>query len=226
MVVLIVVLFADQKEVGFGCRGVQLPRHRKPVFRQALDNGMTLIAGGMDKTKIREVARQGPQALGEGRVPELMLDQPLSEETRDQMRQVIFRSHCEQLPEPMLNPMVSVTLAKDAVMAEKMVRSRDSHGQALSVLIAGGGHVRKDWGVPMHLNRLSPGAGQIAVGLVEVEKDIVDPREYIGGPSDDGPFDFVWFTTRVTDEDPCEAFAEQLRHIREKRKTQEDSSAD
>lgn len=198
----------------------------EPIFRQALDNGMHLAAGSMNKATIKEIARQGLQALGEDQISELMLDQPLSEATRDQMRKVIFRSHCEQLPEHMLDPMVSVTLAKDALMAETLKRSRDGGGQAPAVLIAGGGHVRKDWGVPMHLSRLSPGARTVAVGLVEVEKGAVDPVEYLSGPADEGRFDFVWFTPRVTDEDPCEAFAEQLRQIREKSESQEDSSAD
>lgn len=197
-----------------------------PIFRQVLENGMVPVAGGIDRAVIKEISRQGPEALGKERVPELLLDRPVSDETRNEMREVIFKSHCEQLPKQMLDPMVSVTLAKDAVMAERMLRSRGDRQEALSVLIAGGGHARKDWGVPMHLNRLQPDARLVTVGLVEVEKDVVDPREYVDGPEGAGRFDYIWFTPRLTDEDPCEEFAEQLRQIQEKRKAPEGPSGD
>jgi len=39
------------------------------------------------------------------------------------------------------------------------------------------------------------------------------------------PFDFVWFTPRVDDDDPCEVFAEQLRRIREQKQNEGEAGA-
>ncbi len=73
-----------------------------------------------------------------------------------------------------------------------------------SVLIAGNGHVRRDRGVPFYLK--SP-KNVVSVGHLEVEKSLTDPRAYaVSMGASALPFDYVVFTPRATDEDPCEAF--------------------
>jgi uncharacterized iron-regulated protein len=71
-------------------------------------------------------------------------------------------------------------------------------GRAGGVLIAGNGHVRKDRGVPWYLAQLRPAARIVSIGLIEVEDDLDDA-------GDDLPYDYVWFTPRVDDADPCAA---------------------
>ena len=189
----------------------------QPIAEQALYNDMPLLAGGLDRAMTKKIAREGPVALGEDRIAALKLTEPLDDELRAEMRQVIFDSHCQQLPKPMLNPMLSVTLAKDAVMANRMIQARPPPNPDVAVLIAGTGHARADWGVPLHLARLAPGARIVTVGVVEVESGVVDAAAYgerFGGRL---AFDFIWFTPRVDDTDPCEVFAEQLRRMRENR---------
>ena len=176
----------------------------RPIAEQALNNGMPLLAGGIDRALIKRIAREGPDALGEGRAAALMLDRPIAEDKRAEIGQVIFDSHCQQLPETMLDPMVAVTLAKDAVMADRMIAARAPRGRDLSVLIAGTGHVRADWGVPLHLKRRAPGARVVTVGFAEVEGGLLEPAAYAGAYGGRLPFDFVWFTPRVDDNDPCE----------------------
>ena len=198
----------------------------QPIAQQALYNDMPLLAGGLDRDMTKRIAREGPAALGDERAAALQLDEPVAEDLRAEMRQVIFNSHCKQLPEPMLDPMLTVTLAKDAVMADRMVQARTPLRVNVAVLIAGAGHARADWGVPMHLARLAPDTRIVTVGLVEVEKDVTGPASYgerFGGWL---AFDFIWFTPRVDDTDPCEVFAEQLRQMREKRqKTKDDEGS-
>lgn len=189
----------------------------QPIAQQAMYNDMPLLAGGVEREVTKKVAREGPNALGEERAAELMLDRPISGEMRAEMRQVIFESHCRQLPEPMLDPMVAVTLVKDATMADRMIGARQAPESDLPVLVAGTGHVRVDWGVPMHLSRRTAGARIVAIALLEVEKEAIDPISYAERFGGRLPFDFVWFTPRVDDKDPCEVFAEQLRQMRERR---------
>ena len=187
----------------------------QPIAQQALSNGMPLLTGGLDRNVTKKIAREGTDAMGEERAATLMLKQPIAENMRDGMRQVIFDSHCQQLPESMLDPMLSVTLAKDAVMADRMIESRGPQGADVAVLIAGGGHVRGDWGVPFHLNRRASNTRIVTVGLIEVEKDVLDPAAHAAHYDGAIPFDFIWFTPRVDDNDPCEAYAEQLKRMRE-----------
>ncbi len=65
----------------------------------------------------------------------------------------------------------------------------------------GGGHTQR------------PGAGCPSLrGLLEVLADLREPAAYAARfNADHLPFDFVWFTPRVDNQDPCEKFATPLR---------------
>ena len=72
------------------------------------------------------------------------------------------------------------------------------------MLIAGNGHVRKDRGVPTALARLGE-AGVLSVAFTEVQQGETDPSGYaVEWHAATLPFDYVWFTPRATDADPCE----------------------
>ena len=214
------------KAVGWEESGWPRWRMYRPIAQVALGVGAPLIAGGLDRETTRGIAKQGVDALGTERANRLRLDEPVAETMRAAIREEIHESHCGQLPEQMLDPMVAVTLAKDAAMAEAMIRGRALQGRDAAILIAGGGHARTDWGVPWHLRRLAPGARIVSVGLLEVAGDETDPRAYAAGYEGGFPFDFVWFSPRVDDNDPCEVFADQLRRMREKKQTEAESEAD
>jgi uncharacterized iron-regulated protein len=96
--------------------------------------------------------------------------------------------------------MVTAQRARDAQMAERLLAAaRDG-----AVLIAGAGHVRTDRGVPAYLAGRVPAGGIASVAFVEVATDRTAPGDYaerFGAAR--LPFDFVWFTTRADDGDPC-----------------------
>ncbi len=202
--------------VGWEARGWPAWRMYQPIADAALAYDAPLRAGGLDREATRAVSSQGVEALGAARARRLRLDEPIGAAMRAGMRGEIHESHCGQLPEQMLDPMVTVTLAKDAVMAGAMIRGRALPGRDSALLIAGTGHVRADWGVPWHLRKLAPDARIVSVGLVEVVADETEPGAYAAAFDGGLPFDFVWFAPRVDDDDPCEVFAEQLRQMRMK----------
>lgn len=214
------------KAIGWEQSGWPKWRIYRPVADMALQYDAPLLAGGLNRDTTRAVGQKGVDALGAERVRRLKLDEAIGKDMRDSMRAEIARSHCGQMPEQMADPMVTVTLAKDAAMAEAMIRGSTSGDRDSALLIAGNGHVRADRGVPWHLRRLSPGARIVSVGLVEVSGDATDPQDYVEGYGGSIPFDFVWFSPRVDDDDPCEVFAEQLRRMREKRKGAAESTGD
>ena len=119
-------------------------------------------------------------------------DRPAARELRD--------SHCGEQPEPVLDRMVDVQWARDARMAEALARAGGRDG---AVLIAGGGHVRRDRGVPTHLARHAPGTTVASVALLEVDPDAAAPADYAARFDGALPFDYVWFTARADDTDPC-----------------------
>lgn len=194
----------------------------RPIFDAGLAAGTPVLAGGLDRDTIRGVARNGADALGEDRGHRLRLDEPIPDSMRAEMRDEVYVSHCEQLPEPMLDPMVTVTLAKDAVMAERLIEGASSPGRNSAVLIAGDGHVRADRGVPWHLRKLAAGSTTVSIGILEVVAGEDDPAAYAESFGVTAlPYDFVWFTPRVDDQNPCDVFAESLRKARERREKRE-----
>lgn len=191
----------------------------RPIASAALDAGAPMLAAGAARARIRQVGREGFDALGAGVAADLGLDRPAPASMRAAIREEIAASHCGYLPEAALDPMTDVQFAKDAVMADALRRA--VAGRDAAVLIAGAGHARGDRGVPWHLRRMAPSGKMVTIGFTEVRPDETDAAAY--QRTEDGPraFDFLWFTPRVDDDDPCEVFAEQLRRMRENRKTGE-----
>jgi len=188
----------------------------RPIAEIALAADMPVLAGGLERDVSRAVSKGGVDALGPGRAAALRIDQPLPEDMRAAMRAEVHDSHCGVLPDSMLDPMVAVTLAKDATMAEKLVESAASSGRDSAVLIAGNGHVRADYGVPWHLRRLAAGSRGLSIGMIEVVAGETDPAGYVDQVDGRFAYDFVWFTGRVDDDDPCAAYADQLQHLKER----------
>jgi uncharacterized iron-regulated protein len=120
----------------------------------------------------------------------------------------IRNSHCGYASEAGVKAMVGVQRARDAQMAQSLIAAAGPDG---AVLVAGAGHVRTDYGIPVYLTANAAGKRVVSLAFLEVDKQKIEPHNY-ALPYRDGrlPFDYVWFTPRVDDEDPCEKFKAQL----------------
>lgn len=177
----------------------------EPIAQAALDRGLALAAAGLSRDAVRHLGRQGTEALDADTVGRLALDAPLDEATRAAMAEELRIAHCDRLPEDMLPMMVRVQRARDAVMADNLVRAAE--GGDGGVLIAGNGHARNDRGVPAVIARLRPGARLLSLAIEEADADLLEPAAYAESYGVERlPFDYVWFTPRVDDDDPCDKF--------------------
>jgi len=102
----------------------------------------------------------------------------------------------------MVSAMIDVQRARDAAFADALVRSG-----VPAVLIAGAGHVRRDRGVPLYLARREPDRRVLAIAFLEVGREPPDREELAAA------FDFVWWTPRLDDLDPCTRFKEELEKL-------------
>jgi uncharacterized iron-regulated protein len=174
----------------------------RPVFARALDAGAPIVAAGLDRDVAMRLAREGEAALDPELARRFALDRPLSDSAREALREEMRRAHCGLLPETMLDAMVLVQRARDAQFAARLHAAADP---GAAVLITGNGHARKDRGVPAQLAKAFA-AEALSVGLLEVQASWRDPAEYAAAFGASAlPFDYVWFTPRASDEDPCEA---------------------
>jgi uncharacterized iron-regulated protein len=90
----------------------------------------------------------------------------------------------------MIGPMALAQRARDAQLAE--VTMRAANDGRLPLVFAGNGHIRRDYGIPLHLQSVHPGIRVFAVGLIE-EGEGDPPRLY----------DAVWSVPSLVRQDPC-----------------------
>jgi uncharacterized iron-regulated protein len=174
-----------------------------PVAQPALDHGAQIVAADLSAAQSRAVFREGPGVLQAGMVRRTGLDQDLPAALATSLARELRAAHCDQVPEQAIAGMVRVERARDAMMADRLATVS---GRGGGVLIAGTGQVRTDRGVPWYLARVRPEAKILSVGLLEVVNGIESVPTGL-------PFDYVWFTPRVGEDQPCAAPDPTLRPL-------------
>lgn len=176
-------------------------REYQPVFDAAFAGKLPIAAGNVSQADAKALVKQGISAFPTERVAALRLDRAYPAELEQSLLAELRASHCGHLPDKYLAPMALAQHARDAQLAQVLARVGAKDG---AVLIAGAGHARLDRGVPYYLRLEAPDSSVMSLAFREVRSDQNEPGRYAG---DEGPFDFVWFTPRASDEDPCAAFA-------------------
>jgi len=99
-------------------------------------------------------------------------------------------SHCGYASEESVKAMVNVQRARDAQMAQSLIAAGNPDG---AILVAGAGHVRNDYGIPVYLSAKAVGKVVISIAFVEVDKQKTEPNSYaLPYPNGRLPFDYVW----------------------------------
>jgi uncharacterized iron-regulated protein len=169
-----------------------------PVFATVIDYGAQVVAAHPNREHVHS-AMLGELSEQE-RAPELDRELPAPE--RSALADEIRESHCGYAPADVLEPMLRAQTYKDAFMAHVIAQA------APSALVAGRGHVRRDRGVPFHLQKEGK-TDFLSVALLDVDDARKKAEQY-----DVAAFDFVIFTPRVSDEDPCARFKKQLEELK------------
>jgi len=169
-------------------------KYYEPIVRLALEHRLPLHAANLSRADAFRTSIEGAASvLGADRMRALGLDRPLPDAARRKLEDVIEKGHCGKAPRDRLAGIVAAQRARDAVMADAL--RRDSGNGA--VLIAGNGHVRRDFGVPHYLG----GDGIAVVGFLEVRKEHSAPTDYYRQRNPE--YDYIVFTPRPPRPDPC-----------------------
>lgn len=154
-----------------------------PVVMAAVQNGITVLGANL------------PRAAMRGAMTDETLDSRLSADGLARQRQAIRTGHCLMLPESQIAPMTRIQIARDATMADVLVNARQSGKTVL--LVAGGGHVLRDLGVPVHL------PASIDVKVVRVLAGLTEPTQAADQ-------DAIWETPRMAPRDHCAEFKQRM----------------
>ncbi|WP_324711278.1 ChaN family lipoprotein [Pseudomonas citronellolis] len=149
-----------------------------PMVTWLVKQPAPLLAANLDRSEIKRIYGEQPALAG---------TRSTAEEVRRVLLDDIRESHCGLLPESQMPAMLAVQQQRDRRMAERLKAA-----PAPAVLIAGGFHVRRDLGVPLHLEDLGAGEGMQVLMLAEVGKT-VSPQQA----------DYVWYTPALPPQDHC-----------------------
>lgn len=182
----------------------------QPIADAAVSAGLPIVAADISRQVLQAVRQGGIAALDEATRGRLGLDRPLDAKLREGLKRDIVEGHCGHVSERAVERMIEIQRTRDAWMADVLA----TPGGA-AVLIAGSGHARADHGVPAHLAWRAPEGAALSVGLVEVAAGVEAWPAYAARFGSAAlPFDYVWFTARVDDIDPCEKFRRSLQQLR------------
>ena len=170
----------------------------EPIVRTAVQNGLPLLAANLSRESLRQVGRDGYAALGPGEESRLALQPVWSADRQAQMVRDISGGHCGKLSEHMGEIISKSQRARDAVIADVMLKHQDVG----AVAILGRNHARGDMAVPIYLANRAPQLSVLTLAFAEVAAP-TDPRAYSHGPLGQ-MFDYVWFTPPVMRQtNPC-----------------------
>ncbi len=161
----------------------------RPVISLALEHGLPLVAANLSRADASRTVRDGVRATFDAAaVAAYRLDAPLPADIRAGQRAALAAGHCNMLPEEMLDGMVAAQIARDIWMA-KIVRAQAPRDV---VLLAGNGHVRKDFGVPRWLALTAPAPSMRSEAYLER-----------GGAPAAGAYDVAHAVAPQARPDPC-----------------------
>lgn len=183
----------------------------QPIAEAALAAKLPIVATNLPRAVATKMRKDGLTVLEPQLIRELGLDRPLSELTFTRMAADIRHAHCGYVSEGSVKTMVDVQRARDARMAQSLIAAGAPDG---AVLVAGAGHVRKDYGIPVYLAAKAAGKRLASIAFLEVADQKSTLQDYVLPGDERLPFDYVWFTPRIDDEDACEKFKSQLQKLK------------
>lgn len=194
--------------VGWDRTGWPEFRLYRPILAAGLEAGLPVVATNLSRAQLREVRKQGREALSEDVRARLAREEPLSPDLVKALRAEMEESHCGSLPEPLVEPLVLSQRARNAEMAARLEAAAGERG---AILITGRGHARNDRGVPAIVARDLPAKRLVSVAFTEVDPDLTDPAAYRDDATGLAPWDYVVFTPGAKRDDPCVAFREHIK---------------
>ena len=175
----------------------------EPIFSVALEYKNTIVAGSPTPKEMMSVAKG---TMDSEVLETLGVLETWSVDREQDLEQEIIDSHCGYASEDMVEMMMRAQRYKDAMMAKSLRDQTSDYDK--KILIAGGGHTRLDRGVAWYLDAEQK-QKTISILPVEVQDGIFDMTEYPKYA------DFIFFTPRVDQDDPCETYRKQLEQMKQ-----------
>ncbi len=162
-----------------------------PLFEQLRISQRPIVGSNLDRS-ISKAIFSGENNPIPSSLKEDYQKSPLSAPAMAALEQDLIEGHCGKLPPAYLKPMMLVQRLTDISMARVLLE------RSSGILLAGNGHIRKDYGVLQVLKAIAP--HQSVVNVAFTEDDGLDSKT-IANYRD--RYDYVWLTKPIERKDPC-----------------------
>lgn len=158
-----------------------------PVVMAAVRAGVPVRGGNLPRAEMGAAMRDATH------------DRRLPPEALQTQYRNIREGHCGLLPETQIPAMARIQVARDRAMAAALGEAAEGAAGRVVLLVAGGQHILRDRGVPVHL---TPALAQRAVALLMVA-GAGNAAQGAGEPASEPGADRVWRTPAVPPRDHC-----------------------
>lgn len=176
-----------------------------PILETAVTYQLELVAGNIRSEDLHEWSNN----IGPYTPEEVITEYWITPTSFKQLKQDIVDSHCGHANAEILEFMARAQLQRDRIMTSSLIKSK-----VPVVLIAGAGHVRNDYAIPMQLQNTHRQLSFISVAFISVDPNLLEPTDYLGGSPN--KYDILYFTPSHTNQDPCVKFRKQLKNLQNK----------
>ncbi len=175
-----------------------------PVLQSVVQHNLELLAGNVDSEALREWTHKTDHYTSE----EALARYQISAKEFQQLKRDIATSHCGYADDTFIEFMANAQLQRDHAMTSALVNSK-----LPVVLIAGSGHVRNNYAIPMQLSRRYPRLSHLSIAFISVLPELLNPEDYLHETP--AVFDILYFTPSHTNQDACVQYSEQLKNMRQ-----------
>ncbi|ACN15683.1 hypothetical protein HRM2_25890 [Desulforapulum autotrophicum HRM2] len=180
-----------------------------------------LVAAGLDLSDAqkRRITRKGWDKLTKIEKQSIFSTHLDDKNYQDYMYDLFAKVHCGMKNPRMQSRLFDTWVARNDTMAHTITELHDTQPDRPVVVIIGGGHTEHNLGVVDRVRHLKPGISQVNVGFVEITRTPSPVHDYLApleleGYAPSPAHDYIWFTQRVSYQDPCERYKRMLEKSR------------
>ncbi len=213
-----------RKELGWEDQSDLMWSYYWDLLVLAKDKNLTCSGLDLASAQKRRITRKGLADISPIE-KKLLFSTNLSDPVyKDHMTSIFKDVHCGMDHGKMADRLYDTWRARNDQMASTIVQLHDSRqaSQGPVVIIMGNGHTEYGLGVLDRVKHLNPTISQANLAMAEIFREPAELETYLTPLDLDGyppapPADFLWFTQRVSYEDPCLKFKEALERMKKKR---------
>jgi len=187
----------------------------------ARDKGFSAAGLDLASAQKRRITRKGLDGISSIEKKELFSTDLTDPNYKARMTSIFKEVHCGMNHGRMADLLYDTWRARNDRMALSIARLHGSKqpGQGPVVIIMGNGHTEYNLGVINRVTHLNPEISQVNLAMTEIFRKPAGLESYLTPLDLEGyppapPADYLWFTQRVSYEDPCLKFKAALKKMK------------